>query len=602
LKELREEIGTGGAVIRLSPPRRVDAFNLVEITMRQFRCATVLLSITLLTGCGDDESVPPMAQTSTEYVVVAGFEEPTTPSPDTLARGTARPLPASLAAAVPPDSMLRDAQGNVNFNQLGVLRIRRASVQRPHAIVIVIPGFSAGANSLRFLAEKVLAESSGDIEMWLIDRRENLLEDLFGMQRAEAAGEAEMAVRYYQDAGEVQGRRYVPIQAGDVLFMAEWGVDVLMRDVRAVVRRAQAERPGVPIYLGGHSFGAYLAPAYAAYDFDPGPGIDPGFADLSGLILLDGGPGAFPTRFDAPQLVDRRFLDGGPVALPPHILISGLTIGGLRKLRAPDLTQEVQYPFFQVTGLLSPTVLQQWELDAMRSQFAGAERSPTFMPPADNRFVFAQHFDNDFASIPALRAAVGFVPGGLAALIETPDLAGVNPGGHLYLPKDLSPALQTWQPFDQLTPAEFTSLDDLAEAFFSRPTNTWEWYFPSRLVHDALLASNLDTSALSAEVRTELTRFGAPALEITQNHRVALPILAVRGEFGIVHSTRPNATVQDHEAVLQPYFDSLATPPAEIQVHTLAGFYHLDIVLARNNPAAQMIVDFVEQHEARRLN
>jgi len=571
--------------------------------MHELRCVTVLLAVTLLMGCGDDDqNATPIVATSAEYVVVAGFEEPTTPSPATVAAGTARPLPATLAAAVPPDSMLRDAQGNVNFNQLGVLRIPNASVQRPGALLIIIPGFAAGANSLRLLGEKVVAESTGHTEVWAVDRRENLLEDVFGMKLAESARDPEMAVRYYQAGGELQGRRYYPIQAADVLFMAEWGIDVLMRDIRAVVRRAQAEQPSVPIYLGGHSFGAFLAPAYAAYDFDPGPGVDSGFADLSGLILLDGGPGAFPTRFDAPQLVDRRFLDGGPVALPPHLLISGLTVGGLRKLRAPNLTQEAQYPFFQVAGLLSPTVLQQWEIDAMRSQFAGDERSPTFTPPADNRFAFAQLFDNDFASIPALRAALGFVPGGPATLIETPDLAGVNPDGRLYLPKDLSPALQNWQPFDQVTPVELTSLADLAEAFFSRPSNTWEWYFPSRLIHDALLTSNLDTSALSAEVRTELTRFGAPALEVTQNHRVALPILAIRGEYGIVHSTRPNATAPDHEAVLQPYFDSLATPPAAIEVRSLAGFYHLDIVLARNNPAAQMIADFIEQQEARSLN
>lgn len=569
--------------------------------MRRHWC--FLLIVLGVMGCGDDGGgTAPSAGTSTEFVVIAGFEEPRTPSAATIARGTALPPPAALAAAVPPDSPLRDTQGELNFNRLGLLRIRATSPRRPRAVVVLIPGFGAGAGSLRLLGQRVVEKSAGGIEVWAVERRENLLEDVFGMNAAEAAGDAEIAARYYHDGTELRGRRYHPIEPADVVFMAEWGIDVLVRDVRAVVRRVQAEQPGVPIYLGGHSFGAFFAPVYAAYDFDPGPAVDPGFADLAGLILLDGGPGAFPPRFGAPLVSDQQFLDGGSVPLPPHLLPGGLPLAGLRKLRAPDLAKEVQHAFFNFPGLFTPAIVQDYEIDAMRSQFAGGAQSPSFALPATNRFAFAAHFDNDFAPVSPLRASVGFAGGGAPNLTETFDLTGVNPGLRLFVAKDLSPALQRWLDFDQVTPPEYTRLSDLANAMFAGPTNTWEWYFPTRFAHDAFLVANLDTSNLSADVRAELTAFGAPALDVTQNHQVVLPVLAIRGERGIVQSRKPDATTADDEAVLDPYFESLATPRAAVQVQSIPGFYHLDIILATDNPAAQMIVDFVGARDSRQLS
>jgi hypothetical protein len=552
-------------------------------------CLTLGLAVM---GCGgdDNEGASPAPGVASEYMVLAGFEEPTTPSPATIARGTARAVPDSLAAAVPSDSPLRDAQGDIDFNRIGVLR-SHATPARARAVIVAIPGFGAGATSMRLLAERVVERSGGALEVWTIDRRENLLEDLRGMNAAEAAHDAEIAARYYRQGAELQGQRHHPVEPGDVVFMAEWGVDVLMRDVRTVVRRVHADLPRLPIYLAGHSTGAFFAPAYAAYDFDSGPGIDPGHADLAGLILLDGGPGAFPSRFEAPLVTERQYLDGGGVPLPPHLLAGGFRLAGLRKLRAPNLSDPGQYAFFNVAGLFSPAIVQDFELDAMRSQFAGGARSPTSSPAATNRFAFGARFDNDFAGVNPLRGSIGFAAGGAANVTQTSDLAGINPRG-LFLPKDLSPVLQDWSDIDHVTPAEYTPLGDLAQAFYVGPTNAWEWYFPTRLVLDLLLVSNLDTSTLSADMRAELTRFGAPALDVTQNHAVALPVLAIRCEHGIVQSTKPNATAAEDEAILQPYFDSLATPRDALHVHTIPGYYHLDIVAAKDNPAVQLIADF----------
>ena len=47
----------------------------------------------------------------------------------------------------------------------------------------------------------------------------------------------------------------------------------------------RARRGGRKVILGGHSLGASTAVAYAAWDFKGRPG----FRDLSGLVLIDGG-------------------------------------------------------------------------------------------------------------------------------------------------------------------------------------------------------------------------------------------------------------------------------------------------------------------------
>ena len=61
------------------------------------------------------------------------------------------------------------------------------------------------------------------------------------------------------------------------------GPEAALADLRSVIRRARAG--GRRVILGGHSVGASTAVAYAAWDF----GGRPGYRDLDGLVLIDGG-------------------------------------------------------------------------------------------------------------------------------------------------------------------------------------------------------------------------------------------------------------------------------------------------------------------------
>ena len=70
---------------------------------------------------------------------------------------------------------------------------------------------------------------------------------------------------------------------------------VALRDAHSVVRRAK--RGGRSVVLGGHSLGASLTLAYAAWDF----GGKPGYKDLDGMVLIDGGLLGSFNAFDLDQ-------------------------------------------------------------------------------------------------------------------------------------------------------------------------------------------------------------------------------------------------------------------------------------------------------------
>ena len=131
-----------------------------------------------------------------------------------------------------------------------------------------------------------------------------------------------------------------------VPFVREWGLKLALEDLRAVVKRAR--RGGRKVILGGHSLGASMVVAYAAWDFKGRAG----HRDLSGLVLIDGG---LLGTFTSPSLAGVRkrlaalqqgdpFLDLLGIGVPwASGVFSG--IAGLYARVAPDARATfVDYP------------------------------------------------------------------------------------------------------------------------------------------------------------------------------------------------------------------------------------------------------------------
>ncbi len=69
-----------------------------------------------------------------------------------------------------------------------------------------------------------------------------------------AAGDPDRPFAYYLGLEAVDGRRFTPMAGSDVPFVRRWGLDVLIGDLRRVVRAARAGGRRT-VFLGGHNTG-----------------------------------------------------------------------------------------------------------------------------------------------------------------------------------------------------------------------------------------------------------------------------------------------------------------------------------------------------------
>lgn len=161
------------------------------------------------------------------------------------------------------------ASGPVHLQKVGVLKTGPADARR---VLVLLGGREGAAGVFRHTARS-LARAADDLQVWAIDPREQNLADL----SAFSAG-AEQATEYYL------GGHYQVQDPAESLFAAQWGLEVLLEDVRRVVLAA-SDGGRRDVVLGGVSVGASAALIYAAWDFDGAPG----YRDLAGLAIVDGG-------------------------------------------------------------------------------------------------------------------------------------------------------------------------------------------------------------------------------------------------------------------------------------------------------------------------
>ena len=104
---------------------------------------------------------------------------------------------AGFAAA--PNPVTGDATPS-ELNVTQVVRYRASPEMEPRAVVVCVPGFLGGAGSFDGLARNLVRGSivrGVPVEVWAIDRRSAALEDLRGMDTAEASTQTDVARGYY---------------------------------------------------------------------------------------------------------------------------------------------------------------------------------------------------------------------------------------------------------------------------------------------------------------------------------------------------------------------------------------------------------------------
>jgi hypothetical protein len=329
--------------------------------------------------------------------------------------------------------------------------VKQMGPKHARNVLVLVPGTNGGAGGIVPVARDIVRRVRRT-QVWIVDRREQAFEDTSVFR----TGDPQRAQDYYL------GFRYRRVAGENAKFAAEWGLRLQLSDLRSVVRRAA--RGGRRVILGGHSAGASTAVAYAAWDFRGRPG----YRDIDGLVLIDGGLlGSFKSADLArarSELADIRsgrvFLDILGLGLPE---INGIftEVGALWAYRRPD----------------EPSVLQQYPL------------LPDFVKPpvrVTNEALFGYAFDE--TTSPELLDIIHIRAGRLAA------------GG------DPAP----WQD------GELTPIRRHARAWAAEAPNATEWYYPRRLL--------LDIDAASPLRQTPAARY--LGLRLSHGRRIDVPLYA----------------------------------------------------------------------------
>ena len=332
-------------------------------------------------------------------------------------------------------------------------------------VLVLVPGTIGGAGDFTLVARDIVARVPG-LQVWAVDRRSQAFEDTSMFNRMLAGqATAQQALDYYLGwivDPSIQPH-FQPLDPATVPFARDWGLEVALEDLRNVIR--EANKGGREVILGGHSLGASTAVAYATWGF----GRRPGYRDVDGLVLIDGGLLGTFDAFDAAQAQEQlNTLDQQPFA---DLLDVGLPAA---------------------TGIFAELGGMAARLDPTSASTAQdfALLPPQFDPgfPVTNRALFG--YALDASTSPQSLALIHVRAGQLAASGD---------------PRD-------WED------GEVSPIARVAETFGQEPVNGVEWYFPRRLTIDVNGADRLK--------RNEVTKL--LGLRTFHLGEVNLPVYAVQ--------------------------------------------------------------------------
>lgn len=488
-----------------------------------------------------------------------------------------------VAGVVAPANPVTGDATTAEQNMLQVVRYR-ADVEpatSAHAILVAMPGFLAGAATYDGLARALVLRSvaaEAPIEVWAIDRRANLLEDLRGLDAAEAAGDPEIATHYYFDGDTVGGEGFAGfVNDADLGHISEWGLATTVGDVHALIAHVPEADRQARVFLMGHSLGASFAELYAAWRFEDGTR---GAEELAGVILVDGllQPAPIPetnwhegTTFGGilalPGVDEQRATGPRAVALPllgVDLHVVGETMA-LRALVAPDAVVE----------------------DRRRDRTAGVVLGlgPDDVPAWTNAGALGLAFDDRSCGLQFAAVSMGVATGGSMATY-TSALAGME----LEHPGDVN-ATYGWIDARDADPKELVPVERFAHAISDGRTNLTEWYFPARLVTDILALGGGDVAEDSWQAAVGLRAFDgdlidAPFLTIGTAQIRGTNFEILRTRLAAVGAGRPQAGATREET-------------NGLEILDLPGQTHVDPLLGLDlpeNPVPQTVEAFMTRN------
>jgi pimeloyl-ACP methyl ester carboxylesterase len=433
-----------------------------------------------------------------------------------LVAGVAAACAAAFLAAAPAsaiDKVVTIASDGPGPEAYDKVTVHQMGPKKAERVLVLMPGTQGGAGDFTLLAEDLI-DRMGGIQVWSIDRRTQALERTGVFEQALAGQRTpqEMFDHYlgWLTNGGTPADHFQFLDATTVPFAREWGMATALNDARKVVKAAA--KGGREVILGGHSLGASLTAAYAAWDFNG----KPGYKDVDGLVLIDGG---LLGSFDAYDLAQAEQQITDLQTQNPFIDLLGTGIP-----EAAGLFAEIGGIYARVDPTGAATTIQNFPL-------LPASFKPAF--PVTTRGLLGYAFDRDTSP-----EALGLLHVNAGALAPSGDPRDWADGG-------------------------ITPISRLAETFGQEPVNATEWYFPKRLT--------IDTNGANEMKMTDVAEF--LGLRLMHTNRIDLPIYAFQTDLtegGVLRGAKAlvkRAKTTKKEALLvngapqQSHLDPLTAAP-----------------------------------------
>ncbi|OUR88949.1 hypothetical protein A9Q81_22715 [Gammaproteobacteria bacterium 42_54_T18] len=501
-------------------------------------------------------------------------------------------------------------------------------------IFFFMPGLLAGAGAFNYLAEQLVLEAFEQqhqiAEVIVLDRRDQCLRDLAGLEEAEQQKDISFAVDYYYNQSSINDKKFEGIKSSsDLPWLSDMGLALVQEDLMAVLSHLVPDpiQRQEKVFIGGHSLGGLLTHSFAGWDFDGdlNTSDDAGYNQAAGFIRLDidvtpkdetldrhldYGQDGF--MVDANDKANQRYqqdieklVQGKSSRIMEMPGLDTETFFLLEMLAmvadwSPDeeATLVRDLPIGSTTNLMLKLIHARSIGDFLNSNTGIRDFRYT------NQALLGAVFDDDFMPVGILQASVGFLQGGnitqksfplnptLSAILNfiAPDLANLLSDETLYIPTDSmkdsdnvetppTAPLYSWVNFDDIQndvhlntteEEEVTDIVLFAKSIYQGPGTFAEWYMSARV--------GLELDAISQP---------SPIAGLNFWHAKAArnkPLLEIAGERGL-------AKVDDNT-------DPLGT------LIVAKGYDHVDLLSASNHHKARRenavitpILEFAQQHK-----
>ena len=549
-----------------------------------YRIAAILLLLTMLLvfSCGGErDNDDPPSDDDDDDSVDDGDDDDDDDDDDSAHTELTISYHRIPSAAAPPNPITGQGAPE-EYNKAVFLRYHLTENGQPlpvRAVIIMVGGFMGGANNFHYMASELVTESDGALEVWAMDRRPNMLEDLTGLQAAEREQNPSIVYDYYVDGKEVDGRTFEGfLPDSEVSYLTEWSIGTVAQDLAALIDLVPRQHQKTSVFLAGHSLGGFMIENFAAWDFDDDPATldDAGFNRIGGLILLDGSATNFSEITFLWDLVE---------------FVTGLA--DFNYEIALWFTRRVGYRYFWLPPMqkLMPEIeawgmAADWAPDQMSIAF---ERSKTVdlamwllykrakNLQATNAGLLGMALDNDFQWISAMASGIGDVVGPVQQRRPLLAVFEADKTKPYYAPD--GPGPYGWKDIYQIEnpgPDDVTDIHTLAEVIYTGPTNWIEWYFNTRVVLDVIFTNDMDVKPNNGDVRW---REGLRSIHVGE---CDMPVIAFGAEQGFLNKEE---MIDKYRGMLPPVRNSNGAPRQELgfDYYMLPGYAHHDIMLADND-------------------